>query len=72
MTQEVVRRQMAEIFDRFPVLAGLTLRFGETVHWDTPYHGGGRPMPFSGEGHDKAISPCSNCFARKCASNETK
>lgn len=48
-TQEVLRAQIAEIFNRFPDLAGLTVRFGETYLHDTPFHAGERPMPFEGE-----------------------
>lgn len=48
MTQRVVRQQIAGIFDRFPNLDGLTLRFGETYLDDTPYHGGGSPVPTNG------------------------
>lgn len=43
MTQKVVRMQMAAIFERFPDLAGITIRFGETYLHDTPYHVGGSP-----------------------------
>jgi len=44
MTQKVAREQLAEIFDRFPGLAGITTRFGETYLQDTPYHAGGSPV----------------------------
>jgi hypothetical protein len=43
MTQTVLREQVAEIFERFPGLAGITIRFGETFLQDTPYHAGGSP-----------------------------
>jgi hypothetical protein len=48
-TQEVIRAQIREVFDRFPDLAGLTVRFGETYLHDTPFHVGERPMPPDGE-----------------------
>ena len=44
MTQKVMRTQIADIFDRFPDLAGLTIRFGETYLHDAPYHAGGSPV----------------------------
>ena len=43
MTQKVLRAQIAEIFERFPGLSGLTIRFGETHLHDTPYHVGESP-----------------------------
>ena len=43
MTQKVLRAQIAEIFDRFPGLSGLTIRFGETHLHDTPNHVGESP-----------------------------
>jgi hypothetical protein len=43
-TQELLRAQIAGIFDRFPQLDGLVLRFGETYLHDTPYHRGGGPI----------------------------
>jgi hypothetical protein len=42
-TQEIVRVQIAEIFKRFPKLAGLTIRHGETYLFDTPFHLGNSP-----------------------------
>lgn len=42
-TEEVFRAQIAGIFERFPSLGGLTVRFGETYLQDTPYHVGGSP-----------------------------
>ena len=44
MTQLVVREQITEIFDRFPALGGITVRFGETYLHDTPFHVGGSPV----------------------------
>ncbi|MDD4191360.1 MAG: hypothetical protein PHI28_08515 [Mangrovibacterium sp.] len=43
-TQDLVRAQITGIFDRFPQLDGLVLRFGETYLYDTPYHQGGSPI----------------------------
>jgi hypothetical protein len=43
MTEKVVRTQVAAIFDRFPDLGGITIRFGETFLHDTPYHVGESP-----------------------------
>jgi hypothetical protein len=42
-TQEIIRAQIDELFWRFPKLGGLTIRFGETYTFDTPYHVGGKP-----------------------------
>jgi hypothetical protein len=42
-TQEIIRAQIDEIFWRFPKLGGLTIRFGETYTFDTPFHVGGKP-----------------------------
>ncbi|MCS7018008.1 MAG: hypothetical protein RMJ87_01700 [Cytophagales bacterium] len=44
VTQALVRAQVAGIFNRFPQLDGLVLRFGETYLYDTPYHRGGSPI----------------------------
>ncbi len=44
MVQAVVRVQLNEIFDRFPELDGLVIRFGETYLTDTPYHTGASPV----------------------------
>lgn len=43
-TQDMLRAQIAGIFERFPQLDGLTLRFGETYLQDAPYHMGGGPI----------------------------
>lgn len=43
-TQDLLRAQIAGIFDRFPQLDGLVLRFGETYLFDTPFHRGGSPI----------------------------
>ena len=44
MTERVMRAQINEIFDRFPSLAGITIRFGETYLQDTPFHTGSTPV----------------------------
>jgi len=43
-TQELLRAQIDGIFSRFPSLAGITLRFGETYLQEAPYHLGGSPI----------------------------
>jgi len=43
-TQDLLRAQIAGIFERFPQLDGLVLRFGETYLFDTPFHKGGSPI----------------------------
>ncbi|MDR1810681.1 MAG: hypothetical protein LBR34_09830 [Prevotella sp.] len=42
-TEEVLRAQIREIFDRFPDLGGLTTRFGETYLHEFPEYAGGSP-----------------------------
>ncbi|MCP4376791.1 MAG: hypothetical protein GY794_11525 [bacterium] len=42
--QKIIRLQVREIFERFPKLGGLTLRFGETYVHDTPHHVGRSPV----------------------------
>ena len=42
-TRELLRAQIAELFDRFPTLDGLTVRHGETYLHDTPHHRGSSP-----------------------------
>jgi hypothetical protein len=44
VTQKMIRCWLNEIFDRFPELDGLMLRFGETYLHDTPYHRGKSPV----------------------------
>ncbi len=44
MTQQILRAQIAGIFDRFPQLDGIMLRFGETYLHDTPHHTGSSPV----------------------------
>ncbi|WP_244901813.1 hypothetical protein [Croceivirga radicis] len=43
-TQQILRAQITEIFERFPDLDGLTIRHGETYVHDTPYHKGETPV----------------------------
>ncbi|MCS6967236.1 MAG: hypothetical protein NZM39_01515 [Bernardetiaceae bacterium] len=50
LTQAIVRAQIAGIFDRFPQVDGLVLRFGETYLYDTPHHRGGSPIRKGKEG----------------------
>lgn len=42
--QDLMRAQIAGIFDRFPSMDGLVIRFGETYLHDTPFHIGGKPV----------------------------
>ena len=49
IVQDLMRAQIAGIFERFPTLDGLVIRFGETYLHDTPYHLGGKPVR-QGEG----------------------
>ncbi|MCP4373227.1 MAG: hypothetical protein GY797_34750 [Deltaproteobacteria bacterium] len=59
MTKKILRIQIAEIFETFPDLDGLMLRFGETYLHDTPYHLGNSPVRSKGaegiEGHIEMI-----------------
>jgi hypothetical protein len=43
-TQDLLRAQIAGLFERFPQLDGIMLRFGETYLHDTPFHRGGSPI----------------------------
>lgn len=49
-TQKLLRAQIAGIFDRFPNIDGLTVRFGETYLHDAPFHRGGSPIRHGKEG----------------------
>ncbi|MCF7568822.1 hypothetical protein L3X37_10665, partial [Sabulilitoribacter arenilitoris] len=44
MTKKILRIQLDEIFNTFPELDGLVLRFGETYLHDTPFHLGNSPI----------------------------
>jgi hypothetical protein len=50
-TREILIAQIDGIFKRFPDLAGLTLRHGETYLHDTPFHTGGNPILRGEESH---------------------
>jgi hypothetical protein len=54
-TEEILRVQIREIFDRFPDLDGLTTRYGETYLHEFPNHAGGSPAA-SKEEHIKLIN----------------
>jgi hypothetical protein len=57
LTQKLLRIQIKELFETFPELDGLVIRFGETYLFDTPYHGGGNPVgPDRIEGHVKLLN----------------
>ncbi len=60
LTQKLIRAQIKELFETFPELDGLVIRFGETYLYDTPYHAGGNPVRSQGEnginGHVKLIN----------------
>lgn len=49
-TRRVIAAQLREIFDRFPTLGGLMVRFGETYLHSAPHHVGGTPFPRTAEG----------------------
>lgn len=48
--QQLVKSQIEGIFERFPSMDGLVLRFGETYLHDTPFHMGGKPVRQGDEG----------------------
>lgn len=48
--QKLMRAQIEGIFDRFPSLDGLVIRFGETYLHDTPNHMGGKLVREGDEG----------------------
>lgn len=56
MTQQVMRVQIAELFQRFPDLTGIFIRFGETYLHDTPFHVGGSPVGGGEEEHRVLIN----------------
>lgn len=60
LTQKLIRAQIKELFETFPEIDGLTIRFGETYLFDTPYHSGGNPVRAGGEeglnGHVQLIN----------------
>jgi len=50
-TQQLIRECIAEIFDRFPQLDGLTIRTGEVYLQDCPHHTGGNIIQGQVENH---------------------
>jgi len=50
-TLELHRRLLAGLFERYPDVAGLVVRVGETYLFDTPHHGGNTAVPL----HDGSI-----------------
>jgi hypothetical protein len=59
LIQKLMKAQMDGIFERFPSLDGLVIRFGETYLHDTPYHMGGKLVRQGNEGiedHVKLIN----------------
>jgi len=54
--QKLVRAQIDGIFEAFPKLDGLTLRFGETYLHDTPFHSGGSPIRKGEQGIEDHIT----------------
>jgi hypothetical protein len=48
LADRLIRIQIREIFRRFPSLAGLTVRFGETYTFLAPHHAGGSPVARGG------------------------
>lgn len=55
-TKEILRVMIDELFKRFPDLAGITLRHGETYLHDVPYHTGGNPILREQESHVELIN----------------
>lgn len=49
LVEKLTRIQINEIFETFPSVDGLTVRFGETYLFDTPYHSGGSPLARGGD-----------------------
>lgn len=60
MTETVIKAQLKEVFETFPEIDGLIVRFGETYLYDTPYHVGSSPVRGGGDaaiaGHVKFIN----------------
>lgn len=57
--EETTISQVSKIFNRFPSIDGLVLRFGETYLHDTPFHMGGIPVREDDDGikdHVKLIN----------------
>lgn len=56
LTQELIRVQLREIFQTFPELEGIVVRFGETYLQNTPYHSGNNPNKESIKGPDGIVT----------------
>jgi hypothetical protein len=56
LSEELVRQQVISIFERFPEVDGLVLRFGETYLFDTPFHSGGSPIRIGRKGVEDHIN----------------
>lgn len=60
ITQKLIVAQIQELFETFPEIDGLVIRFGETYLFDTPFHSGGNPVRSGGDegiaGHVKLIN----------------
>ncbi len=48
LTVTLIKEQIKEIFETFPDLDGIVVRYGETYLYDTPYHSGSSPVRASG------------------------
>lgn len=56
LTQELIRIQIQEIFQTFPDLEGMVIRFGETYLQNAPYHSGNNPNKESVKGSDGILT----------------
>lgn len=56
LTQELIRIQIREIFQTFPDLKGVVIRFGETYLQNAPYHSGNNPNKESVKGPDGILT----------------
>lgn len=56
LTQKLIRIQIREIFQTFPELQGIVIRFGETYLQNTPYHSGNNPNQENVKGPDGIIT----------------
>lgn len=56
LTQELMRIQLREIFQTFPELEGIVVRFGETYLQNTPYHSGNNPNKENIKGPDGIVT----------------
>ncbi len=53
-TLELHRKLLAVMFERYPDVAGLAIRVGETYLLDTPYHGGNGAVPLQDDSLERA------------------